>query len=301
MVKLDGYVGSAGEKGTAVLLCWVAGVRDVDDSQLEIRVRPDAGPHRNAIFAPLNDIQIKRAVTDALLYDPRVRSMEIEVLSRLGAVSLFGNVSTLTAKKSAEEDAVNTLGVRRVFNYLKVRQSAQPDDPTVSARAADALRRDALLADFELHASSRFGKVYLDGTVNTNFEKERAEAVIGNIPGALAAVNEIKVNSVWKMKPDGEIKEDVQRRLHWSPLLDAETISVSVADGVVTLSGAVDTYHERAAAEKHALQGGARRVVDELSVRSGRTTPIGLRQACSSIKRSTNCRPTNLVRRFTTF
>ena len=35
------------------------------------------------------------------------------------AVLLLGNVSSLAAKRAAEHDAENTLGVRRVINYLR--------------------------------------------------------------------------------------------------------------------------------------------------------------------------------------
>lgn len=42
--------------------------------------------------------------------------MKIEVRVRLAAVSLLGNVSSLAAKRAAEQDAKNTLGVRRVLN-----------------------------------------------------------------------------------------------------------------------------------------------------------------------------------------
>jgi len=40
------------------------------------------------------------------------------------------------------------------------------------------------------------------------------------------------------------------RRLRWSPLLDAEVMSVAVTDGVATLMGTVNTYRERSAAER---------------------------------------------------
>jgi osmotically-inducible protein OsmY len=44
---------------------------------------------------------------------------------------------------------------------------------------------------------------------------------------------------------------------------------VTVDDGVVTLTGTVDTWTEREAAEENALEGGALRVVNRLDVDFG--------------------------------
>jgi hypothetical protein len=78
-------------------------------------------------------------------------------------------------------------------------------------------------------------------------------------------------------KPDAEIQANVERRLRWSPFLDADDIAVSVTDGSVTLQGTVDTWHGRAVADRHAHQGGARRVRNQLEVIVRRETPLGLR------------------------
>jgi osmotically-inducible protein OsmY len=277
VVTLSGIVGSASEKSVAGLLCWVAGVREVDDSGLEVKSRLDRKGLRDMFTAFRNDVQIQQSVEDALLYDPRVRGMNITVRSRDGAVSLLGNVTTLAAKRAAERDAKNTLGVRRVINHLKVRPSDWPGDAAVTRAAKEALRRDAVLSDLKLRASSHFGKVYLNGAVNTHFEKHRAEVVIANVPGALGIVNRITVDFEWQPKRDDEIKEDVERRLRWSPFLEADQITVSVTDGVVTLEGIVDMHQQRDAAVKHAHQGRARRVIDELNVRSDRAKARGLK------------------------
>jgi osmotically-inducible protein OsmY len=52
------------------------------------------------------------------------------------------------------------------------------------------------------------------------------------------------------MKTDYEIKEDVLSELVWQPNIDETKIGVIVEDGVVTLSGVVDNYTKKVAAEK---------------------------------------------------
>ena len=52
------------------------------------------------------------------------------------------------------------------------------------------------------------------------------------------------------MKTDLEIKQDVIEELKWEPFLNASQIGVSVKEGVVTLSGNIDSYSKKIAAEK---------------------------------------------------
>lgn len=54
------------------------------------------------------------------------------------------------------------------------------------------------------------------------------------------------------MKSDNEIQKDVIEQLKWEPFLNASQIGVAVKNGIVTLSGQVDTYSKKSLAEKAA-------------------------------------------------
>jgi osmotically-inducible protein OsmY len=54
------------------------------------------------------------------------------------------------------------------------------------------------------------------------------------------------------MKTDAQIKQDVQEELIWEPGIDETRMGVSVSEGVVTLSGEVNSYAEKMAAERAA-------------------------------------------------
>ena len=56
------------------------------------------------------------------------------------------------------------------------------------------------------------------------------------------------------MKTDAAIQQDVMNELQWEPTIKAAEIGVGVKDGVVTLSGYVDTYGEKWAAERTAAR-----------------------------------------------
>jgi osmotically-inducible protein OsmY len=52
------------------------------------------------------------------------------------------------------------------------------------------------------------------------------------------------------MKNDAQIQTDVQNQLKWEPEMNAAQIGVAVNNGIVTLSGIVDTYPKKLTAER---------------------------------------------------
>ena len=54
------------------------------------------------------------------------------------------------------------------------------------------------------------------------------------------------------MKNNSELQTDVQDAIKWEPLMHAAEVGVSVKDGIVTLSGTVDSYGKKLEAEKAA-------------------------------------------------
>ena len=70
------------------------------------------------------------------------------------------------------------------------------------------------------------------------------------------------------MKPDSEIKRDVDDELRWDPNVHADDIVIAVTDGVVALTGFVPSYAGKSAAEKAAQRvAGVVGVADDLEVR----------------------------------
>jgi osmotically-inducible protein OsmY len=70
------------------------------------------------------------------------------------------------------------------------------------------------------------------------------------------------------MKTDAELQQDVMNELKWEPTVEAAEIVVTVKDGVVTLSGYVDSYVKKLVAERAAVRVfGVKAVVEELKVR----------------------------------
>ncbi len=74
------------------------------------------------------------------------------------------------------------------------------------------------------------------------------------------------------MKNDETLQKDVQEAIKWEPLLRAAEIGITATDGVITLTGTVDSYARKAEAEEAAKNvGGVKAVVEKIDVKFGGT------------------------------
>ena len=65
---------------------------------------------------------------------------------------------------------------------------------------------------------------------------------------------------------DERMQKEIEKQLFWSPFVDSGKISVSVTDGIATLTGSVNSRSEYRAAEENAWQGGAVGVINKLDI-----------------------------------
>lgn len=292
VVTLAGTVGSYAEKVEAGAEAWVAGVTRIENNlQVEGWAREER--FRKGKYVPMTAAEIRDAVNDALLYDPRVYSFEIDVSVDSGRVTLRGTVDSPRARRAAGEDARNVVGVWSVDNRIKVRP-AQLSDREVRDRVQQALVRDPYVERYELTVSVKDRIVNLYGAVDSTFEKVRADEVAASQAGVRRVNNFLMVNQPgpataepyvddWKAedyrwydrrslksgRTDWEIREQIEDEFYWSPFVDRDEVHLTVEDGVAELTGTVDTWQDRRAAEIDALQGGAVRVDNDLKVEYG--------------------------------
>jgi osmotically-inducible protein OsmY len=70
------------------------------------------------------------------------------------------------------------------------------------------------------------------------------------------------------MKTDAQLKKDVTAELAWDPAVNASAVGVAVKDGVVTLTGHLETFAEKAAVERALRRvAGVRAIALELDIR----------------------------------
>jgi osmotically-inducible protein OsmY len=79
------------------------------------------------------------------------------------------------------------------------------------------------------------------------------------------------IGTATQTRTDAEIQRDVMEELKWEPRVNPSEIGVIVKDGVVTLTGWVDSYIKRWSAEDAVLRvRGVRAVANEIEVRLSR-------------------------------
>jgi osmotically-inducible protein OsmY len=69
------------------------------------------------------------------------------------------------------------------------------------------------------------------------------------------------------MKTDVQIQKDVMEEIRWEPFLHASEIGVAVKNGIVTLSGQVDSYSKKLAAENAAKKvAGVKAIAEDIQI-----------------------------------
>lgn len=283
-VVLSGTVGSAIEKTRAVNDAWVTGVKEVDADALNVESWARDRMRKRSKFVDRTDEEIAAAVRDAFRYDPRVISYHPAVEVTNGTAILTGIVDNLAARRAAERDALNTVGVWRVKNFLKVRYERDLTDEAVEKHVRQALARSPLLDRSTIEVDVNRGRAKLTGTVESTYEREHAERVASRTKGVVEVRNSLAVElgprlgplSVARpyvlptyglsMRSDDDIEEDIEQQLFWSPFVDDGEVHVTVEDGVATLTGVVESWSERKAARDNAFDGGAIAVKNEIVV-----------------------------------
>jgi osmotically-inducible protein OsmY len=125
----------------------------------------------------------------------------------------------------------------------------------MEARMTDRMIRDAVAATFERTALGADLAVTVEGGIATLFgrtadaaQRFAAEAAACRTPGVRAVINRIEVGT--GPDPDADVARAAADALAAIEDLAGNPICVSVADGVVALSGKAESWFDRDVAER---------------------------------------------------
>jgi osmotically-inducible protein OsmY len=125
------------------------------------------------------------------------------------------------------------------------------DDAKLQQDVLDELEWQRHIPSAQIAVRADQGVVRLFGYVSTYAEKVAAEHAVRRITGVRAVVVErLEVRVADGMADDEEIGRRARSSIAWSALVPSSQVEVSVKNGRVTLSGQVDWYFQRAAAER---------------------------------------------------
>jgi osmotically-inducible protein OsmY len=117
----------------------------------------------------------------------------IEVSVQDGAISLLGEVISLSHMRMAELLAWWTPGCQDVINSIRVMPPEEDTDAELSDALLLGLEKDPLVQAEQTRVSTRNRVVTLDGYVRTEEERRMAERDAWYIPGVRDVINRIEV------------------------------------------------------------------------------------------------------------
>ncbi len=212
-----------------------------------------------------DDILLKQNVEDELQWRPEIGSDRIGVIAEDGIVTLTGHVSSCAEKRAVEAAVRGLAGVRGIVTHLEVRgDGSEPGDYEIAQRALSALAWNALVPTGAVTVEVEEGIVRLAGRVEWQYQKNAAEETVRSLHGVADVRNDISLSAQAQPQDLGSRIESALRR---AATVDAEGVTVSITDGVVTLSGTVGSWSQRERIESAVWAApGVRAVCDQLIV-----------------------------------
>jgi osmotically-inducible protein OsmY len=264
-VELSGTIGSLTEKRRAIHDSYVTGVREVNADDLDVQWWARDEMRRKDPIAVLSDEEIESAVTDALVYDPRVLGATVDVSASRGLVTLDGVVESKREHDAAVEDARNTFGVWDVVDSLELAPAGSMADTELEEMVRNALQRDPYVQELQIAVDVLDNVAYLSGVVDNAFEKNHAEWLIENLKNIAAVESTIDVLGRANAD-DAAMERQINEKLLWNPWLVNEELEVEVSDAVVSITGSVDSKFELNQLQQIADDVGARALEMDITV-----------------------------------
>jgi osmotically-inducible protein OsmY len=204
--------------------------------------------------------------------NPHLRAMDLKVSVRGGKATLTGKVDEDVNRDLAKQIALGVSGITEVENLIVVQGDYTPpartdrsfgdvvDDASITTAVKSKLlwskHADGLATEVNTHG----GKVTLTGKADSGAARDLAGRLAGNTRGVVAVDNKLTVAGAKATKTskveaagssatgavsDSWITGKVKATFGYSSNVNGSDISVVTKDGVVTLSGKVDSGAER--------------------------------------------------------
>lgn len=207
VVTLDGEIPSEVQHDLALQLARDLGpVRQVKD---QLKINPNRSANQeNELFRTVEDANITTRVQLQLLWNSETGGLDIDADTSNGTVSLTGTAGNSAERRTAEQIALNTQGVRGVENKIEIEPEASPSDQPadlisqtvdqisdawITTRVVASLRFDSMIKDSDIDVSTSDGVVSLRGQIRSAEQKELAASKARSIYGVREVKNKLKV------------------------------------------------------------------------------------------------------------
>jgi osmotically-inducible protein OsmY len=213
----------------------------------------------------MDDKTLRQLVVDELDFEPKIDAAHIGVAVDHGVVTLTGHVSNYAEKIAAEEAVRRVKGVKAIAEEIEIRfPSSFPgtSDDEIAKQAVAMLGWHTSLPKDRIQVKVQQGWITLSGEVDWYYQKEAAAETVRRLNGVRGVNNLVIIKS--RVLPS-DVRQRIEQALKRNAEVEANSISVTVADGNVILEGKVKAWHERQIAEQAAWAvPGVRAVQDKL-------------------------------------
>lgn len=201
--------------------------------------------------------------------NPQRSRITLEV--RDGVLVMGGEVPDIIARRAAHLAAVETLGVERVLDELRVAPAERRSDGEIAGFLERQLMQESAFRDYArevavaesppaggtapaepaITATVHDGVVTLAGTVGSLTHRRLADVLAWWTPGTCGVRNFLHVVPD-EQDTDGELGDALRIILDKDPWLDAAAITIHVTERKVRLEGMVASPEQRRMAERDA-------------------------------------------------
>ncbi len=227
------------------------------------------------VHASKTDNRIESSARQSYVFKTYLKSDDIKIQSKNGAVVLTGTVTESFHKSLAQDTVAGLPGVTTVDNRLETKGAP----PTANS---DAWLRDKVKITLSFHRSVsasatevdvKDGVVTLRGTAANEAQKELTTEYARDVEGVKSVTNEMTVSSSQKSRSVGQKMDDssitaqVKMTLLYHRSTSALNTTVKTRRGVVTLDGKARNASEKNLATKLANDvNGVRSVTNRMSI-----------------------------------
>jgi osmotically-inducible protein OsmY len=241
------------------------------------KVKADAPATSESVSDQVGDARREAQIWTTYATNPHLHAFDLKVEVKGAHATLSGKVQSGTAKDLAEQIALGVDGIKQVDNRLVVDNNYEPpkrtsgersfgdvvQDATITASVKSKLLWNSHTDGLDIHVDTSRGQVTLTGNVATGAEKDLAGQLAKNTNDVVGVSNQLAVSgkpgTTAKMKEDtrtaakeskeavsdGWITTKVKSSLMMTRDVDGLDMAVKTDNGIVKLSGNVDSKTEK--------------------------------------------------------